>query len=220
MRVEQPEGTRGSLKWIQRLLDRHPEKLDESIRQHRGIRLGETIEWLSPRRDDSWAEYRDTNFLNRIGHPELAPQLRQFWPRRGPQWDALGRGSKGTVVLVEAKAHFGELLSSCKASAKSRATIERALTGVKSKLGLPADKDWLNDYYQYANRLAHAQFLRDHGVQTTLVFLYFTNADMDGPASQQDWIEALRPVHQHLGLPAEGKLPGVLSLFIDSQQLA
>jgi len=219
MRSEQEEGTRGSLKWVQRLLDRHPALLSDALLKSGGIGAEETIDWVSPRRDDGWAEYRDAKFLERIGHPELGAELQAFWPRRGPQWDALGRGSNGTVVLVEAKAHIGELSSTCEASPDSRGIIERALTTTKEKLGINSESDWTTGYYQYANRLAHAQFLRDHGIPTTLVFLYFINADMGGPNTEAEWKEALKPVHRHLGLKASGHPLGVMNIFIDSRQL-
>ena len=39
-------------------------------------------------------------------------KLKDFWPPRGPQWDALGRIFKTAYFLVEAKAHVTELISS------------------------------------------------------------------------------------------------------------
>ena len=53
----QPEGSRGSLKWIQRAVEEQwPSLVDPVL-----ARLGHdrTIEWRSPLRSEQFAEYRD-----------------------------------------------------------------------------------------------------------------------------------------------------------------
>jgi hypothetical protein len=221
LRVRQPEGTKGSLKWIQRAVASNPNLLAAAIRDVGALQLGEQINWSSPRPDDGWAEYRDGDFLDRVGHPELRPALTAFWPTRGPQWDALGRGSGGTVVLVEAKSHFGELTSSCQAAPESLAVIERSLAATKTAIGTGADADWLNGFYQYANRVAHLQFLRDHMVPAVLVFVYFTNdREMGGPRSREEWEAGLLAVHRHLGFNADSNSAGIVSIYIDTETLA
>src|SRR5690349_25003511 len=106
MRVRQPAGENGSLKWMQRLVGSHAPLLDDAIRAKGVLQPSEQLTWVSPCAADDWAEYRDGEFLEQIGHPELRPALAKFWPHGGPQWDALGRGDAGTVLLVEAKAHL------------------------------------------------------------------------------------------------------------------
>ncbi|MCW5718337.1 MAG: hypothetical protein KIS68_10955 [Bauldia sp.] len=101
MRIPQPLGTRGSLRWVQIAINRHPDLLEAALP---GIR------WLSPLAADDYAEYRDGSFLRLVGLDSLTPKLKGFWPTRGPQWDALGL--MGTApVLVEAKAHLREFIS-------------------------------------------------------------------------------------------------------------
>jgi hypothetical protein len=46
------------------------------------------IHWASPLKDDMYSEYRDSEFLERVGLAH-ASALRKFWPRNGPCWDAL-----------------------------------------------------------------------------------------------------------------------------------
>jgi hypothetical protein len=75
---------------------------------------------------------------------------------------------------VEAKAHVGEMTSSCSAMPKSREQIVRSLDQVKKELGAVEEADWLKGYYQLANRLAHHWFLRQHGVDAWLVLIQFT----------------------------------------------
>ena len=222
MRVEQPEGTRGSLRWIQRLVARSPRLLADAAATTGLLHPGEGVTWVSPRADDGWAEYRDADFLDRIGHPGLREPLAAFWPERGPQWDALGRADGGAVLLVEATAHVRELAATCQAGPESHARTERALARAKAELGADPSADWLRGYYQYANRLAHLQFLRAHNVPAALLFVYFTgDANMDGPASREAWAPVLADVYRHLGFPGDAlPMPGVVNVYVDVGVLA
>lgn len=130
MKVKQKPGDKGSLQWIQAVVDQ-PAALNRAIRARVGLAPHVELEWRSPLASDDWAEYRDAAFLQRLGLDYLIAPLARFWPRRGPQWDALALASTGEVLLVEAKAHVNELRSTCKASPASRAKIQRALTEAK-----------------------------------------------------------------------------------------
>ena len=55
---------------------------------------------------DHYAEYRDEAFLKRVGVSATKKPLSEFWPKRGPQWDALATFGDDGVILVEAKAHM------------------------------------------------------------------------------------------------------------------
>lgn len=220
-RIIQPLGTRGSLKWMQRLVEKRPELLTSALANAGGLQAGESVNWVSPRAEDNYAEYRDGDFLAKLGLSRLHDKLLDFWPRGGPQWDGLGLGNKGTVVLVEAKAHLAELTSTCQASPESRKKIEAALQATKAAMRAPADANWLEGFYQYANRLAHLHFLRQQGVQASLAFIYFNNdADMRGPASAEEWFAGLGAVTETLGLPPSYKQFGVKNIFIDVGDLA
>lgn len=219
MRIEQPAGTRGSLKWIQRLVQHHPDALTEQLTARGALAGGRSLVWASPLASDSFAEYRDEDFLSRIGLERLSSQLAKFWPNRGPQWDALASDDHGRVFLVEAKAHAAEMTSTCQAGKESRARIVQACDAAKRVLGASPTADWLSGYYQYANRLAHLGFLREHNVDAWLVFLYFTgDADMKGPGTETAWAGPIRDAHTHLGLPAHP--PGVVSAFQSVSTLA
>lgn len=193
MRVGQPEGARGSLKWLQRAVNRRPDLL---LHPATG-----PVEWLSPLRTDGYAEYRDRAFLRLIGHEDLSDDLAAFWPARGPQWDALGRAGE-TVVLVEAKAHVGEILSgSCAAGAKSLERIEATFSQVRAALGVSAGTPWTQSFYQLANRLAHLHFLRVRGVDARLLLVGFVgDGEMKGPASAAEWQAAYQVAEYAMGL--------------------
>jgi hypothetical protein len=98
-RSAQPLGTRGSQKWIQCAVNDHGGILDAALLPK--LNGARSIEWRSPLTCDDFAEYRDADFLKLVGLEEWSGALAEFWPRRGPQWDALGVSDRGDVLLVE-----------------------------------------------------------------------------------------------------------------------
>lgn len=220
MRVIQNAGAKGSLRWIQRLVSSKAPVVEAELRTAGTLADNETVTWLSPREEDDWAEYRDGEFLHLLGLGRLSEDLKGFWPSRGPQWDALGLTSEGRPVLVEARAHLGELTSNCQASGNSLAMIRAALQATKKAISARLEAEWLTRYYQYASRLAHLQFLRSKsGADALLIFLYFTNDDeMRGPKTAEEWKAGLQDAYSHLGLSSP--IAGLADAFVDVRQLA
>jgi hypothetical protein len=66
------------------------------------------IQWVSPLAEKKYIEYRDSEFLERVGLGQLAPRLQEFWLQRGPCWDVLAQ-IEGGCLLVEAKSHMPEI---------------------------------------------------------------------------------------------------------------
>lgn len=217
MRIEQNPGTKGSLRWIQRVVEYDSDQFARLLRDAGALAADATVNWVSPRAADRWAEYRDGAFLEQLGLGHLAGALREYWPSNGPQWDALGRSSDGRILIVEAKAHVGELASTCGAvSISSRERIGRALSSARVALGAKEGSDWMAPYYQYANRLAHLQFLRSHGVDATLVFVYFTDdEEMPEPHDRSGFERAISEVHAALDFPEHHAIPHVADIFVD-----
>jgi hypothetical protein len=121
MRIPQKKGTKGSLRWIQTLINQFPSVLDKEICAEFNL-TEKHIEWLTPLVSDEFAEYRDDDFLKLLGLSDYTDKLHDFWPTRGPQWDALGRLTPdGPYFLVEAKANIPEVVS--RSQAKSRESI-------------------------------------------------------------------------------------------------
>ena len=200
MRVAQNQGERGSLKWLQRAVSENWPSLDRPILQ---ATQGDTITWLSPLASDEFAEYRDAGFLKLIGEQRLAPALKEFWPARGPQWDALGKTSRGDVLLVEAKAHIAEMCSpGTAASPGSLLQIEETLDKVAQHVGAnPARAAWTKFFYQIANRIAHLHFLKRNGVSAWLVFVNFLgDKEMGGPTTPEAWEAAYQVAFHVMGL--------------------
>jgi len=48
-RVIQPKGTKGSLKWIQYIVNNFPKVLNNPINDFLGSNIDQSIEWLSPK---------------------------------------------------------------------------------------------------------------------------------------------------------------------------
>jgi hypothetical protein len=87
--------------------------------------------------------------LERVGLERLSPELRDFWPHRGPQWDALAEFGNEGVMLVEAKAHVGELCSSsCEAKSPSLEMIEEALNEAAEYICARPRATWTECFYQ------------------------------------------------------------------------
>jgi hypothetical protein len=149
----------------------------------------------------------DADFLGALGLQRLERQLLEFWPKGGPNWDALAILEKDSVaigyLLVEAKSYVDEMTSGCAAkSAKSLAKIDAALKATKCWLGVSQDTDWKTGLYQYANRLAHLYFLREiAGVSAWLVNVCFVDDPhpnrRTGPA---EWQVGMAEARKKLGL--------------------
>jgi len=226
-RVRQKRARRGSQKWIQILVNQAPHLLDRAIAQHLNFSATDKIAWFSPLAQDDYAEYRDEMFLAKIDARADAVRLSDFWPVRGPQWDALGRTSRGEPLLIEAKAHIPELLSSpTQAAGRSLSVIRTSLERVKRAVGSRAAADWSGVYYQYTNRLAHLYFLRKvNRIPAYLVFVYLLNdADVQGPKTAEEWAGAVRLVHAQLGIDqarlAKTFGSAVLDVYIDVAGIA
>jgi hypothetical protein len=212
----------GSQRWLQISVNRRPELIDVPLQELIGA--DHLIEWLSPLEEDEYREYRDGAALRLLGidHLEQRP-LSGFWPARGPVWDALGRTSKGDLLLVEAKAHIPELVSgSTKAEGDSLELIASTMNEVRRALAPRSTVDWTKTFYQYTNRLAFLHLLRNlNGLPAHLVHVYFVNAsDMGGPGTVEEWSGALRLLRATIGLGDRHPLePFVHEVFVDVRAL-
>lgn len=195
------------------MVDVCPQTLDDAIRQESN-EISAPIRWVSPLADDNFREYRDGAFLDKLGVRLDCVPLGEFWPSNGPCWDALGRTDGGQVILLEAKAHVGEIDNSpSQAGEKSLPLIRESLESVKSYVGSRSPADWTTAFYQYANRLAHLYLLRTlNEVPAYLVNLYFLNADdMDYgrrfiPKTVAEWEDPITQQDRALGIPSQHPL--------------
>ena len=191
-----------------------------------------TIEDLTRVSSIHWQDHTETGtstdapeVRELVGLEFLDPQhpARQEWERRWPQggavhnWDAVGQGlthDHQTWILIEAKAHTGELKSSCGATnPESLHKIRNVLDATRRDLQVTVETDWTRPYYQCCNRIALLHFLVKHGVDAHLTFVYFMgdrsdlgSAGRDCPANRQNWQVALDTQDHHVGVPADSPI--------------
>jgi len=161
--------------------------------------------------------------LENLHLQELTEQLHKFWPKNGPQWDALGKTPDGEAFfLVEAKANLPEMVSFCGAKDKeSLKTISASLSETRQWLNCKEPRiDWKCGFYQYANRLAHLYFLREKAQKEAyLVFLYFLEDSTRIPTSRDVWNSALKLQKKLMGLSAKNLTGKVIELFISTNEV-
>ena len=218
VRVPQSAGTKGSKKWIQKLVNEKPEPLNLQILEHLKKSQNELVQWLSPLKTDQYAEYSDQESLDLLRIDLKKRSLASFWPLGGPQWDALGK-SGSRIFLVEAKSHISELFSCVRAKGESLDLILKSLGEVKNYLSPNSPVDWSRGFYQYANRLAHLYLLRQNSLPAYLVFVYFLNdSEMAGPATIDQWKGAIELLHTYLGITRHKLQKNTEDVFIDLTQ--
>jgi len=222
-RFVQTAAQRGSQKWLQTLVNQHPERINHYLAEALELEAAESIEWRSPLENDEYAEYRDQAFLDKLGVPAGSANLKSFWPARGPQWDGLARTDQEHFILVEAKTHISEMCSSpTGAKGKSLDLIRASLDETKNFLRSRARVDWSTCFYQYTNRLAHLYFLREKAcLPAYLLLIYFLNDhDMGGPTTEAEWQGAIKLIETFLGLRRHRLSDYILRVFIDVDELA
>jgi hypothetical protein len=220
-RFPQTRAKKGSQKWIQKLVNDKPEILNSHIWSTLNHLEKEDIQWFSPLKNDDYAEYRDQAFLKLLDVKLEKLPLDEFWPKRGPQWDALGKSASGKLFLVEAKSHIQELISTLQAKDKdSVKRILKSLGEVKNYLESKTDFDWSKCFYQYTNRLAHLYLLRENRLCAYLVFVYFINdLQIKGPTTVFEWKGAIKLLHSCLGIGRHKLTEYIANIFVDINQL-
>lgn len=148
---------------------------------------------------DKEAELKDFlkyNFNHQLGSDILEWWLySKTWSTRTPNWDLVSsctiNGKRG-ILLVEAKAHWGELDKESQGktlksdatdpSIKNHDRIGEAI--IEANTSLRKTYSLINisrdNCYQLSNRIAHAWWLASQGIPVVLVYLGFLNCkDMD-----------------------------------------
>lgn len=225
----------GSEFHLLRYLGRHRNELNKSILRNTNINsdLDYDIDWLD---FGFWensvfdAEYTGINFL--VSDPKtydkVAKEWIKYWPQTGncQNWDAVihltplvPKSNKiEKWVVVEAKAHLGELKSSTGAGQKSKTIIENAFNETKDFFGIKTKNNWLDNYYQLANRLAFIHFMQKNNVDVSLLNIYFINGwpnDMEkNVSSKKMWETKIKEEYNYLGINQKAK-NYISEIFLD-----
>lgn len=209
---------RGSQYWLRRAVNQRSSALEEPILTAL-CRPNGRFEWKSPLLADGYRESRDNAAFSLVGLTPAKLALNRFWPQRGPVWDGLAVVDGKERLFIEAKAHIPELLSGgSRATPASLKTINQSLEQTRAALAPRSKGGWASSsFFQYANRLAFLQFLREHNeLPAHLVFVYFTNdTGMGGPSTEAEWRGAIRLMEASLGLSAHRLTRYVHKVFVD-----
>jgi len=220
-KVIQKNNGKGSLKDIQKLIN-NPLLLNALILNKIPKIKSENIEWLSPKSNDKFAEFSDDEFICKL-QLNLKKKLIEFWPKGGPQWDALGKTDTNEIFLIEAKANIREIVTS-PTGAKNKTSLDlinKSLKETKSYLNIKNEIDWSGKFYQYTNRISHLYFLRViNKIKAYLINIYFINdKSVNGPSSKKEWLAALMVLKNYLGVGRHKLSKYMIDLFIDVEDL-
>jgi hypothetical protein len=214
---------KGSQLQTQIYVNRRADELDAAIRDELPTLPDDSkLTWVSPLADRAYAEYQDMDFLRAVGLEAHGASFGDFWPARGPVWDALaiveGEGERPGVLLAEGKSYPGELFGGgCKATEPARSKIAKAITRTQGWAGIEEDPErWMGRLYQTANRLAHLYGLREvAAVRAWMTHLLFVN-DPHGPTTREEWVDAMEDANAELGL-AGAAVPHVGHVMLDAR---
>jgi len=219
----------GSEWHLLRYLGYHRDELSKRVLKETG---GEWITWLDFGYNLAMAPLnydRELVGLDFIHDAKVKRGWKAFWPQTGnaQNWDAVGKinyGDHEEWLLVEAKAHLGEVISHC--GAKSEHSINKIKLAFEKTMraccDCPMDVEyWLSPYYQFANRLAVLYFLMREckpAIPARLLFIYFTGdqrIDVECPEKEDGWRPIVKAMEEKLGIDTRGDLyQRVKHLFI------
>ncbi|GAA0122308.1 MULTISPECIES: hypothetical protein [Clostridium] len=223
--------TQGSRLYLQQYMVNAEDKLSEMIIAASPSLLifaenKSNIDWKSPLEKCSkgeFYEYRD-DFLEVLNlederYKKAKENLREFWPKNGPQWDGLAvvngiNGEKG-FLLVEAKAHLDETKSDLKAvSNQSINKIKKSISRTQEYYGIETN-DWTKNYYQLGNRIAYLYFMNEIlKIPTWLVLINFTDGEYK-KTELYEWLKHYNQIYTSMGINLNSKLlNNIIQIFI------
>jgi hypothetical protein len=178
---------------------------------------GISIEWLDFNFSEENAPLRDDRELlgfEFINDTQVQEKWKSFWPQTGnaQNWDAVGKihfDNHDEWLLVEAKGHVGEIKSNCGATnPTSKQKIISALKKARRAFGNQKKpiENWLENCYQYANRLTALYFLMKEcvpSINARLLFIYFygeNRKNIECPQNEQKWLQLIQDNNDRLGI--------------------
>ena len=226
--MEKMKHNYGSEFQLLRFLGYHRSELEESILKNTNINPKSSYKmvWLERKLN---GEYEGIDFLPKSIQTKISKDWKAYWPQRGnaQNWDAVihclpasqNANLKEKWIIVEAKAHLQELKSNSGAKdIKSIEKINEAFNLTKQQFGIDVKINWLKDYYQLANRLAFINFMRNNGIECSLLNIYFINGwpveSNKNVATKNDWKKAIDDEYQYLGVNSQAK-KYISEIFID-----
>ena len=81
-RIPQGRKERGSQKWIQVAVNERQDLLNHYIQKSLGLAALPAIQWVSPLKEDDYAEYSDHEALQKLSLELRRESMIDFWPER------------------------------------------------------------------------------------------------------------------------------------------
>ncbi|WP_417291568.1 hypothetical protein [Corallibacter sp.] len=158
-------------------------------------------------------------------YQEVLSLWKKEWPQTGNSmnWDLVGYTIKNgikTWILIEAKAHLGELSQSCGASKHSLSKIEDALlkTAENNGINIIKDNPWTKKYYQFANRIYIQDFLNRSGIKSKLINIYFlgdmSSKNRKSPKNKEKWEIEIDKMKRYLNIE-KSDMKDIKNLYLE-----
>ena len=226
----------GSEYQLLRYLGHHRIELNNVINSN--TRLSGEIQWLDFPKDTTRlsldGEYITIDFLHdKISEEAFAAlksKWKNYWSPSGtqPNWDGVflhRKDNEEEWIIVEAKAHLGEIESETDSSANQN--IQNAFKETQKRFEI-SNNNWFGKHYQLANRLAFINFLLKNNINASLLYIYFINGyekqqlkkrktilvESKSVNKQIDWEKAIEQEYIDLGINEKAK-KYISNIFID-----
>lgn len=221
----------GSEYQLLRYLGHHRNELNKIIKDTTRLK-GELI-WLDfPKNETRLSldtEYVGLEFLkdkilediiSPLDIEKLTSGWKKYWSTSGrqPNWDGVilhKLNNQLELVIVEAKAHLGEIKSDTDSASNEK--IQKAFLETQNNLGI-SNSNWFGKYYQLANRLAIVNYLNNNNdvryINASLLYIYFINGyekrqlidkkikfiESKSVKKKEDWEKVIQEEYQELGI--------------------
>lgn len=212
----------GSEWHLMRFMARHRKLLEKAIRESIGnVKKEGVFEWydflFGEKGIASDSELKGLSFLE--NRKNLDGYVSGWKTKQS--WDAVFK-LDDVIYLVEAKAHIDELSDNKPHGGESTEEIKAFICKNLEKLNISINEDeCLGKYYQLANRLATAAFLKNNGIDSRCIYIYFING-YEKPneiknASAEMFIDEINQEKDVLGLEGDHLEDLLYHVFIDAK---
>lgn len=212
----------GSEWHLMRFMARHRKLLEKAIRESIGnVKKEDVFEWydflFGEKGIASDSELKGLSFLE--NRKNLDGYVSGWKTKQS--WDAVFK-LDDVIYLVEAKAHIDELSDNKPHGGESTEEIKGFICKNLEKLNISINEDeCLGKYYQLANRLATAAFLKNNGIDSRCIYIYFING-YEKPneiknASAEMFIDEINQEKDVLGLEGDHLEDLLYHVFIDAK---
>lgn len=210
----------GSEWHLMRFMARHRNHLEDAIRAAIGNNTGSFYWYDFGFGGTGIATDKERKGLSFLDNPSSLVGYIKGW-NTSQSWDAVFQ-LNGFFYLVEAKAHIAEMSNDGNNGGSSKREIKKFISENLAKQNISINKDHcLGKYYQLANRLATAAFLKNNGINARCLYIYFINGyekpnDIKN-ATVEMFVDEINKEKAVLGLEGENLQDLLFHVFIDAK---